>query len=179
MFEKILKEIKEFIPSLIFALLFAGIFNTFSGLTSVNGESMYPTLYTGDKLLIDRVSKMADNIDKGDIIVFDTTPDKPKKEKIFYIKRVIATEGDTVKITMGEVYVNGNKIDEPYADKENFGDEMEEIVIPNDSYFVLGDHRDNSYDSRHFGVINHNQIRGKVILQIFPSIDIKKFGSVS
>ena len=175
MFEKILKEIKEYALTVVIALLFTTTFNTFFGLTSVNGESMYPTLNTGNKLIINKVAKMKNDINRGDIVVFDTTPDNPKKEKVFYVKRVIAKGGDTVKIFNGNVYVNGKKIKEDYADKENFSDELDETVISDNCYFVLGDHRDNSYDSRNFGEIEHKQVVGKAVLQILPSINTKKF----
>ena len=135
---------------------------------------MEPTLYTGDKLLIDKVAKMTHHIERGDIIVFDSTPENSRKDKVYYIKRVIGIGGDTVSIKNGDVFVNGKEIDESYADKENSPMNLT-MTVPEGSYFVLGDNRDNSNDSRYFGTILHSQISGKILFQFYPTINTDKF----
>lgn len=174
MMKKISKEIKELISTVFIAGVVSIIVNTFIGLTTVQGSSMEPTLYTGNKLIIDKISKITNKIDRGDIIVFDTTPEKTRKDKIFYIKRVIGVGGDKIEIKNGDVYVNGKMIEESYADKENSLDNLT-MIVPEGNYFVLGDNRDNSNDSRYFGTILHNQITGKISMQIYPKINTDKF----
>lgn len=174
MINKIKNEIKELIPTVITAGAIAFILNIFVGITTVQGSSMEPTLYTGNKLIINKVAKLRDNIDRGDIIVFDATPGEPKKEKIFYIKRVIGVEGDLIEIKNGDVFVNGEEIKEEYADKTNSQTNLT-MTVPENSYFVLGDNRDKSNDSRYFGTILHSQVSGKISMQILPKLNISKF----
>ena len=135
---------------------------------------MEPTLYTGDKLLINKVSKITKSLDRGDIIVFDSTPENSRKDKVYYIKRVIGVGGDEISIKNGDVFVNGKEIDESYADKENSPTNLT-MTVPDGSYFVLGDNRDNSNDSRYFGTILHSQVSGKIAFQFLPSINFDKF----
>lgn len=174
MIKKIAKEIKELIPTVFIAGIISVTLNNFVGLTTVQGSSMEPTLFTGDKLIIDKVSKITHKIDRGDIIVFDSTPQNSRKDKVYYIKRVIGVEGDKIEIKNGNVFVNGKEIDESYADKENSPTNLT-MTVPDDSYFVLGDNRDNSNDSRYFGTILHNQVSGKILLQFLPTINTDKF----
>lgn len=174
MIKKISKEIKELLPTILIAGIISITLNNFVGLTTVQGSSMEPTLHTGDKLVIDKISKITHKIDRGDIIVFNSTPENSGKDKVYYIKRVIGIGGDEIKIINGDVFVNGEKIDESYADKENSPTNLT-MTVPQNSYFVLGDNRDNSNDSRYFGTILHNQVSGKILFQFLPTINIDKF----
>lgn len=174
MVKKIAKEIKELIPTILIAGGLSIVLNTFIGLTTVQGSSMEPTLHTGDKLVIDKVSKLTNKIERGDIIVFDSTPENSRKDKVYFIKRVIGVGGDTINIKNGDVFVNGKEIDESYADKENAPTNLI-MTVPEGSYFVLGDNRDNSNDSRYFGTILHSQVSGKIAFQILPTINTNKF----
>lgn len=174
MIKKIKKEIKELLPTVVTAGAVALVLNIFVGITTVQGSSMEPTLYTGNKLIINKIAKLTDNIDRGDIIVFDATPGEGKKDKIFYIKRVVGKEGDLIEIKNGDVFVNGKEIKEEYADKTNSPSNLT-MTVPDDSYFVLGDNRDRSNDSRYFGTILHSQVSGKISMQIFPNLNTSKF----
>lgn len=174
MINKIKKEIKEFIPTVVSAIGITLVVNTFIGITTVQGISMEPTLYTGNKLLINKISKLTNNIERGNIVVFDSTPGNAKKDKVFYIKRVIGIAGDKIEIKNGNVFVNGKELTEDYADKtDSFTNLI--MTVPEDSYFVLGDNRDKSNDSRYFGTIMHSQITGKISMQIYPKIEFDKF----
>jgi signal peptidase I len=128
--------------------------------------SMEPTLLKGDHILVDR-SKSARNPHKGDLIVFEY-PEDPTKD---FVKRVVAMEGDTVEIRNKALYVNGKAAIEPYAvhneadtipasqnPRDNFGPQ----VIPPGSFFVMGDNRDRSYDSRFWGVVAKKKVKGTV-----------------
>ena len=140
--------------------------------------SMEPTLLNGDHILVDR-SKAARNPHKGDLIVFEY-PEDPSKD---FLKRVVAIEGDTVEGREKVLYVNGKAMPEPYtAHKEadtipanqNPRDFFGPQVIPPSSFFVMGDNRDRSYDSRFWGPVSKDKIKGTV-KSIYWSWDKDKF----
>ena len=142
----------------------------------VNGSSMYPTLEDGDRILI---SKLFYQPEQGDIVVIPH-PNMPEDEPAL-IKRVIATEGQTVDIDFDEgiVYVDGVALDEPYTYEPTYLEEDFEgpITVPNGQVFVLGDNRNNSADSRdaRYGTFDADYILGRCILRIGP---FDKIGSV-
>lgn len=146
-------------------VLIAIAVNLVVGFTIVNGSSMSPTLEDKDYLLLTKINRT--NPEKGDIIVFDTTPFASSKEKIFYIKRVIATEGDHITIDNGVVKVNGVELKENYTDGSITEGDVD-IVIPSGKCFVLGDNRDGSSDSRIFGAISVDDIQGIVVNRLYP-----------
>lgn len=146
-------------------IVVAVIINNFVGFTFVNGSSMYPTLENKDYLMLNKIGK--DNVEKGKIVVFDTTPDAKRKDKVYYIKRVIATEGDHLEIKDGVVRINGKTLDEKYTDGSITEGDIN-TVVPEGKYFVLGDNRDGSTDSRIFGFVSEKDIVGTVVTRIFP-----------
>lgn len=133
--------------------------------------SMVPTLQVSDKLIVKKVYK-PENLSRGDIITFrcDEYGDK------ILIKRLIGIPGDTVKIENGTVYINGTKLDEPYV--KNNDDFEGEYVIPEGKYFVLGDNRSNSDDSRywHNSFVDKEGIDGKLLIRFYP---LNKIGKVN
>ena len=139
----------------------------------VEGSSMDPTLKDGDRLFVNKTLKYIGEIEKGDIVIIDG-----KDAKIRYVKRVIGLPGDKVSAENGEVYVNGKKIAEPYlADNAEEAEQngmlltsdFEEIEVPQDNYFVMGDNRLNSMDSRNgLGLIEAKRILGKSEFIFFP-----------
>ena len=145
----------------------------------VEGESMENTLFAGEHLIITDVFYKPKC---GDIIVFE---DYSTGYTTAIVKRVIATEGQTVRIAKEGVYVDGVFLDNEYyahADAEDYNylanvDSrfIEDYTIPEGEVFVMGDHRDHSSDSRTFGTIHEETILGKVILRFYP---FNKFGSV-
>lgn len=160
------KIIDELLIPCIVGVSVGLIFNLLVGFTSVNGLSMYPTLNHKDFLAINKICN--NSIKKGDIVVFDTTPEvNRKKDKIYYIKRIIATEGDRLVIKDGKIIINGIEQKESYTDgsvTEGYVD----VTIPKNKYFVLGDNRDESSDSRVFGLVSQEDIVGIVINRIYP-----------
>ena len=152
--------LKEIIKTVAGALILSAVIIQFVGPTIVNGSSMYPTLENGDYLYMNKVS----NIDKNDIVVFDTHA----KQRNMYIKRVIATGGDAIKIKDSKVYVNGEELEEHYILEQEFWGEMDEVIVPKDKLFVLGDNRNNSTDSRYLGFIDKADVVGEVFIRLFP-----------
>ena len=131
----------------------------------VEGTSMMPTLEDQERVFINKFVYKLEPIERGDVIVF-RYPRDPSKS---YIKRVIAAPGDRVRIADGLVYVNGGRVEEPYVPEE-YEDvrSYSEIVVPDHSYFVLGDHRNLSNDSRDFGPVDKGYIYGKAVFGYWP-----------
>jgi signal peptidase I len=138
----------------------------------VEGTSMMPSLEDQERIFVNKFVYRLEPIKRGDIVVF-RYPRDPSKS---YIKRVIAMAGDRVSIDRGQVYVNGEALDEnyvpsDYADSRSYPD----MVVPSNSYFVLGDHRSMSNDSRDFGSVNQSFIYGKAVFGYWP---MEKLGRV-
>jgi signal peptidase I len=132
----------------------------------VEGTSMMPSLYDQERLFINQFSyKFGGDIHRGDTVVFWFPGDTTKS----YIKRVIGVPGDTVAIKDGTVILNGRPLDEPYV-PEDYRDHMSlpRQTVPPNSYFVLGDHRISSSDSRMWGDVPRNYIYGKAVFVFWP-----------
>jgi signal peptidase I len=131
----------------------------------VEGTSMMPTLDDQERIFINKFVYRFEHIERGDIVVFHYPYDPSKS----YIKRVIAVGGDRVRIDEGEVYVNAVKLREPYVPGE-YRDERSypEIVVSKNKFFVLGDHRSLSNDSREFGPVARSYIYGKAVFSYWP-----------
>jgi len=131
----------------------------------VEGTSMMPSLDDQERIFVNKFVYRIEAIQRGDIVVF-RYPRDPSKS---YIKRVIGLEGDHIRIDDGLVYVNGKALDEDYVPGAYADDRSyPEIVVPPHSYFVLGDHRSMSNDSRDFGPVNDNFIYGKAVFGYWP-----------
>jgi len=132
----------------------------------VEGTSMMPSLYDQERLFINQFSyKFGGDIHRGDTVVFWFPGDTSKS----YIKRVIGIPGDQVAIKDGTVILNGHPLDEPYV-PEDYRDQMSLPLqrVPPNSYFVLGDHRISSSDSRMWGDVPRNYIYGKAVFVFWP-----------
>lgn len=135
----------------------------------VEGTSMQPELRDQDRLFINKFAYHFESISRGDVVVFHYPRDPSKS----YIKRVIALPGDTLWIDDGQVYVNSKAIKEPYVPKRYRDDRsMPEVVIPPNEYFVMGDHRSISSDSRDFGPVPRNLIYGKAAFVYWPADNV-------
>jgi len=135
----------------------------------VEGTSMLPRLVDQDRLFINKFVYHFEAIEPGDVVVFHY-PRDPQKS---YIKRIIAVPGDTLRIDRGRVYVNDKMLGEPYIPEE-YRDtrSMDAMVIPRDEYFVMGDHRSISSDSREFGPVKRDLIYGKAAFIYWPTQDV-------
>jgi signal peptidase I len=135
----------------------------------VEGTSMLPRLEDHDRLFINKFVYHISSIERGDVVVFHY-PRDPEKS---YIKRVIALPGDSLRIDQGQVWVNGKALAEMYVptmyrDSRSYA----ATVIPDDCFFVMGDHRSISSDSREFGVVERDLIYGKAVFVYWPARDV-------
>jgi len=131
----------------------------------VEGTSMQPRLVDQERIFVNRFIYRFEDIQRGDVVVFWYPRDTNKS----FIKRVVAVPGDMVEIRAGLLYINGVKVEEPYL-KSDFRDHesFSRSVVPPDHYFVLGDHRNSSNDSRMWGFVPRNLIYGKAIFRYWP-----------
>ena len=168
----ILSIIWSWIWSFIVAFIIVGGVYFFLGRPfTVSGASMYPTLHNGDRMVLSKV---------GDIHRFDVGILKAPDENVEYIKRVIGMPGDTIEMKSGVLYINGKKVDQPFINTEAlakqtvFMDDFTlesltgESKVPEGKYFVLGDNRGVSKDSRMIGFIDRSAIEGKAVFTIWP-----------
>jgi signal peptidase I len=138
----------------------------------VEGTSMWPGLDDQERIFINKLVYRIEPIERGDVVVFHYPRDPAKS----YIKRVIGLPGDHVRIVSGTVYVNGKSLEEPYVPVD-YGDtrSMAEVTVPEGAYFVLGDHRSMSNDSREFGPVDRKYIYGKAVFVYWP---VDKLGTL-
>ena len=166
----LLKEIAVWIVEILLKIAEAIIMVSFFGFrVSVIGPSMSPTLENGEKVLVNRFVYKLFDPKQNDLIVFQ--PNGNEKSH-YYVKRVIALPGDTVQIKDGKVYVNGELVAESVETEkiENAMMAENEIVVGEDEYFVLGDNRNNSEDSRYasIGNVKKDHITGEAWMVVYP-----------
>jgi signal peptidase I len=141
----------------------------------IPSPSMEPTLDVGDRVLVNKLSYKLHDVHRGDLVVFErpagasTGQDGEIKD---LIKRVIAVGGDTIEAREGNVYVNGERLDEDYLEAGTPTDNLPLTTIPEGRVFVMGDNRTNSEDSRIFGPIDENDIVGRAFIRVLPITDI-------
>ncbi|HWE84418.1 MAG TPA: signal peptidase I [Terracidiphilus sp.] len=134
----------------------------------VEGTSMLPRLEDRDRLFINKFVYHFEPIHRGDVVVFHY-PRDPEKS---YIKRVIALPGDRLRIDHGRVYLNGKLLHEPYVpDQYRDAKSMPDMIVPDDEFFMMGDHRSISSDSREFGPVDRDLIYGKAVFVYWPTRD--------
>jgi signal peptidase I len=148
--------------SLISFILFLSI-NTLSARIQIESVSMEPTLYAGNFVVVSKLTYQFAEPDRGDIIVFHYPPN-PEKDP--YIKRVIGLPGDIVNVREKEVLINDVRIAEPYLESPTR--QGGEWTVPPDSLFVMGDNRNNSSDSRSWGVVPLENVIGKAMVVYWP-----------
>ncbi len=167
------KQLKEVLSTslyLLVVLVLTFLVVTYVGQrTQVSGSSMEPMLSDGDNLIVDKISYRFEEPKRFDIIVFPFR----YKEKTYYIKRIIGLPGETVYIDEnGLIYINGELLTESYGKEviEDPGRAYEPITLGEDEYFVMGDNRNNSSDSRDpvVGNIHRNELIGKAWMRIWP-----------
>ncbi len=144
----------------------------------VLGSSMYATLHDNDLLVASKISYKLHPPQRGDIIVFKP-PDEASRD---FIKRVIALPGERIRIANSVVYINGQVLHEPYLPERwtynnNWPSDGQDKVVPPNEYFVMGDNRNHSSDSRVFNFISEDSILGKAEIRIWPLGDVGFLGA--
>ena len=157
--------LREIIETVLLTVVIFLLVNAATGRFRIEGKSMEPNLHDGEYVLIDKISYLFHPPERGDVIVF-----LPPNEERDYIKRVIGVPGDMVEIKDGQVYVNGAALDEPYL-MSSTNSTSQPYQVAEGHYFVMGDNRNNSSDSRSFGAIVPQSIVGRAWLVYWPPSD--------
>lgn len=155
------------IAGAIFVVIYAFLFRPFQ----VNGQSMFPNYHNGEYILTNLFILHFESLQRGDVIVFKAPPNQEKD----FIKRIIGLPGDSVKIQDGSVYINSAQLDESGYLPQNartfggtFLPEGQEVVVPENNFFVLGDNRNFSSDSREWGFVSRDKVIGKSYIVYWP-----------
>lgn len=166
---KIRSFLKILIPYIVVLAIVLILFNYVLMLNYIPSGSMEPTIMTGDILVSTRYD--ADEIERYDIVVF-----KAVNEDVYYIKRVIGLPGETITVENGSVYADGVELDSSYINGVMDGSGDGIYIVPEDGYFVMGDNRNNSNDSRFWGSVPSANIVAKAKFIVFP---LSSIGSLS
>jgi len=169
--------VREWVESLIIALVLALVIRAFVVQAfKIPTGSMRPTLLEGDRLLVNKFIYRFREPERGDVIVFRFPSDRKKD----YIKRLIATGGESVQIKDGNVYVDGDLVEDPsiirginYYNKEPYGGFNKVINVPPDGFYVLGDNSASSRDSRYWGFVPQKNVIGKAFFIYWPPTRIR------
>lgn len=172
-------SMKDWIKDIVVALIIAFVVMQFVKPTIVKESSMEPNFYENDYVF---VSKQSYNLfggkpERGDVVVFRSTLTTDTGAEKLLIKRVIGIPGDEISIEDGKVYVNGVLNEDSYTRDQYTKGHIEELIVPDESYFCMGDNREVSLDSRSpkVGFVHEDAIVGKVVFRVFP---IDKFGTI-
>ncbi len=162
--------LKEVVSTLIFVIAVTVLFDLAIPRSLVDGQSMEPTFQHNDRLVISRLNYLLDRPHQGDIVVFNAVDPRDAERGLMLIKRIIGTPGDIVEIRNQQVMINDVMIDEPYINEacSVFKCQDDTWVLGDDEYFVMGDNRNHSKDSRSFDTVPFDHIVGQVVLRYWP-----------
>lgn len=171
---------RELVISTLVVLAFYTFFELAIPRSVVRSISMQPNLVEDQRLVISRLTYLLGQPQRGDIIVFQPPPPEDTDE-LWYIKRLIGLPGETIGFMHDHVYVNGVPLDEPYLNEACSCERWagQRWVLAADEYFVMGDNRNHSHDSRDFGPIHRDSLIGRAILRFWPPTDLGLFASVN
>ncbi len=149
------------------ALLIAFLIKTFLlQAFYIPSASMDPTLKINDRVLVNKLSYDLHDVNRGDVVVFESPPTESGHKDL--IKRVIGLPGETVESRDGRIVIDGQVLDEPYLQPHVQTGPLNQVTIPADHYWVMGDNRSNSRDSRFFGAIPESLIIGRAFVRVWP-----------
>lgn len=160
------REVLDWIMVTVVAVVLAIFIDTVIIVNAfIPSASMEPTVMTGDRAFGNRLSYINNEIERGDIVIFKY----PDNEKELFIKRVIGLPGETLEMIGGKIYIDGTLIDEPYVAEDPIGN-YGPVTVPDGAYFMMGDNRNRSADSRYWKqpFVYKNKILGKAILVYWP-----------
>jgi signal peptidase I len=157
--------VREVLETVLPAILIALLINVFIGqATRVEGQSMEPNLHSDQRLVVEKVSYRFHGPQRFDIVVLKL----PSQGDELLIKRVVGLPGETVEIRDGLIYINGEPLDEPFANGDTRPGRKERVIVPPLHVFVLGDNRNHSNDSRSFGPVPIENIVGRAWVSYWP-----------
>ncbi len=174
--DKVISGVLDFVETIVVSLaIFFAVYIFVAQPHQVNGHSMDPNLQTGEYLLTEKISYRFGEPKRGEIIVFEAPEVACIGSGCDYIKRVIALPGETVQLAEGGIYINGVKLDESeylagsvVTNPGAYTADEREITLGEDQYFVIGDNRGNSSDSRAWGPIHADDIIGRAFVSYWP-----------
>ena len=137
----------------------------------ISGSSMESSFFRNDRVAISRIMVMINNVQNGDVVICRINTEYGFE---LSLKRIIASPGDSITIKNGMVFLNENELKEPYLANTITTGNID-LILSEDEYFVMGDNRGLSYDSRHVGVINRNQLVGRVVVKWYPFSSFELF----
>jgi signal peptidase I len=159
----------EWLGILIGALVLAVVIKTFVAQTFyIPSPSMEKTLLVDDRVLVNKLAYRVGDVHRGDVVVFKRPPKETDTSIKDLIKRVVGLPGETIESRSGVVYINGVALSEPYLQPGMPTNDLPPTVVPADSYFVMGDNRTNSFDSRRFDPIDESYLVGRAEARIWP-----------
>lgn len=132
----------------------------------IPSPAMEPTIGVGDRIIANQLSYRFGDVDRGDVVIFESTA-VDSTSGFDAVKRVIALPGESIEIIGGVVYIDGAELDEPYLD-EVFVEEMPATPVPSGHYFLMGDNREESADSRNFGAVPEGKIKARAMRTYWP-----------
>ncbi len=165
---RIRRQWREVLDTLVFVVVVYALVEISAPRFLIEGRSMLPNFHDGERLIVTRLTYLFGKPSRGDIVIFNAPNARPNDPPL--IKRVIGLPGDTVAIRDTRVYVNHTLLDEPYINEPCNPTSCpdDEWLLGADEYFVMGDNRNNSRDSRRFGPIHFNQLIGEAFLRYWP-----------
>lgn len=162
--DKLKKALKEYLPYVVIIIVVLIIKSNVVAPIKVNGRSMNNTLKDGDIMILDIIGYRTSKLKRFDIVVIDNGKD-------YLIKRVIGLPNEEIEYRDNKLYINGKEINDKYSKGKT---EDFRVKVDNNSYFVLGDNREDSLDSRYYGAFNKKKILGKTSFTVFP---FNRFGN--
>ncbi|HHY18657.1 MAG TPA: signal peptidase I [Firmicutes bacterium] len=169
------EKIRRYLVAFSEIIILASVFMLFLAQSFlIDGYSMEPTLKNGQRILVEKISYLFSGPNRGDIVIFQN----PKDDSEFYIKRVVGISGDELLIDNGALYLNGSLLEEPFAKEPISFPLKARYLVPEGYFFVLGDNRNHSADSRFVGAIPLKNLLGKVILIYWPLNQINLISSL-
>ena len=160
----------EIVSTLVFIVAVTVLFDLAIPRSLVDGHSMEPTFYGDDRLVVSRVHYLLGQPERGDILVFNSLRESELRRGVMLIKRVIGLPGETVEFRDEKIHINGKALDEAYTKQEICRRRCQDQTweLAENEYFMMGDNRNNSNDSRSFGPVPLPSIVGRVIFRYFP-----------
>jgi signal peptidase I len=166
---RLLRAVREVAETLLPAILIAVLINVFVGqATRVDGQSMEPNLHSNERLIVEKLSYRFHSVQRFDVVVIRV----PSEGDELLIKRIIGLPGETIEIRDGQVYIDGEPLDEPFVSQETYPGRRASLVVPPLHVYVMGDNRTHSNDSRTFGPVPIENIVGRAWVSYWPPGDV-------